>query len=133
MTLPLTSFLRRALTVDALISGATGLLLLGGASMLASLLDVPEALLRYSGLVLLPFALYVGLIARRDNAPRASIVAIIVLNAAWVAASTWLALGSAIRPNALGYAFIVAQAFAVAAFAEFQYVGLRRVDVGRTA
>jgi hypothetical protein len=132
MTLPVTSFLRRALTVDALMTGATGLLLLIGAGMLASLLDVPEPLLRYSGLALIPFALYVGLVARRDRVPRTSIVAIILSNAAWVAASAWLALGSTVRPNALGYAFIVVQAIAVAAFAELQYVGLRRAGVTRT-
>ena len=126
MTLTVTSFLRRALTADAAISGATGLLLLVGAGMVGRLLDVPAALLRYSGIALVPFAIYVGLVARRDVVPRASVVAIIALNIAWVAASAWVALGSAIRPNLLGYVFIVGQGIAVAAFAELQYVGLRR-------
>jgi len=126
MTIAVTSFLRRTLTVDAAISGATGVLLLLSAGMLAQLLDVPEALLRYSGVVLVPFAIYVGLIARRDTVPRASVVAIIALNIAWVAGSVWVALGGAIRPSPLGYAFIIAQAIAVAVFAELQYVGLRK-------
>lgn len=126
MTLAATSFLRRTLTVDAAISGATGGLLLVSAGMLARLLDVPELLLRYSGAVLVPFAIYVGLIARRRTVPRASVVAIIALNIAWVAGSVWVALGGAIRPSPLGYAFIIAQAIAVAVFAELQYVGLRQ-------
>jgi hypothetical protein len=126
MTLAVTSFLRRTLTVDAAISGATGVLLLVSAGMLARLLDVPEALLRYSGVVLVPFAIYVGLIARRRTVPRASVVAIIALNIAWVAGSVWVALGGAVRPSPLGHAFIIAQAIAVAVFAELQYVGLRK-------
>jgi hypothetical protein len=126
MTLAVTSFLRRTLTVDAAISGATGLLLLVSAGMLAQLLDVPESLLRYSGVALVPFAIYVALIARRHTVPRASVVAIIALNIAWVAGSVWVALGGAMRPSPLGYAFIIAQAIAVAVFAELQYVGLRK-------
>lgn len=35
-------FLRRALLADALVSGATGLLLLLGAGLLAGLLELPE-------------------------------------------------------------------------------------------
>jgi hypothetical protein len=126
MTLPATSLLRRALVIDALVSGATGLLLVIAGGWLAALLDVPEALLRYSGIVLLPFAIVVALVARQDAVARPSVVAIIVVNIAWVAASAWLALGDRIQPNALGYAFIVMQAIAVAAFAELQYVALRR-------
>lgn len=46
------SFLQRVLLADALISGATGLVLLLGASFLAGLLELPEALLRSAGLLL---------------------------------------------------------------------------------
>ena len=126
MTLPATSLLRRALVIDALVSGATGLLLVIAGGWLAPLLDVPEPLLRYAGIVLLPFAILVALVARQDAVARARVVAIIVANIAWVAASAWLVLGDRVQPNALGYAFIIVQAIAVAAFAEFQYVALRR-------
>jgi hypothetical protein len=128
MTLLATSLLRRALVIDALMTGATGLLLVIAGGWLAPLLDVPEPLLRYSGIVLLPFAIVVALVARQDAVARAGVVAIIIVNIAWVAASAWLVLGDRIQPNALGYAFIVMQAIAVAAFAEFQFVALRRVS-----
>ena len=131
MTLQPTTFLRRTLAVDALISGATGVLLLVGAGLLSPLLDVPVSLLRYAGVVLVPFALWVGLVARSPNVSRSSVLAIIGLNAAWVIGSAWLALGGAIQPNVLGYAFIVVQAIAVAGLAEFQYVGLRKASVAR--
>src|SRR5688500_19306680 len=133
MTLAISSFLRRALVVDAVISGVTALLLVLAAGMLAPWLEVPEPLLRYAGVVLIPFVIYVALVARRDVVPRASVLAIIGLNFAWVAASLWLLLGGPIHPNAFGYAFIIAQALAVALFAEVQYVGLRRSDLPRVA
>ena len=126
MTLPVSSYLKRALTIDALMTGATALLLLVAAGVLARLLAVPEPLLRYAGIALVPFVVFVAIIARRPVVPRATVLTIIGLNVAWVAASVWLLLGGRIQPNALGYAFIIAQAVAVALFAEIQYVGLRR-------
>ena len=51
----LSSFLRQGLLADAVITGATGLVMLFGADVLASLLALPEALLRSAGLALLPF------------------------------------------------------------------------------
>ena len=128
MTLAVSSFLRRALTIDALMTGATALLCVLAGGTLAQLLAVPEPLLRYAGVALVPFVLYVGFQARREIVSRASVVAIIALNIAWVVASVWLLVGSSIQPNALGYAFIVAQAVAVALFAELQYVGLRKAE-----
>jgi len=133
MTLALSSFLRRALIIDAVVSGATAVLLVFAAGMLARWLEVPESLLRYAGVVLVPFVGYVAFVARRDVVPRASVLAVIGLNFAWVAASLWLLLGGPIEPNAFGYAFIIVQALAVALFAEVQYVGLRRSELQRVA
>ena len=126
MTLPISSYLKRALTIEALMTGATALLLVFAAGVLARLLAVPEPLLRYAGIALVPFVVFVAIIARRPAVPLATVLAVIGLNVAWVAASVWLLLGARIQPNALGYAFIIAQAVAVALFAEVQYVGLRR-------
>jgi hypothetical protein len=126
MTLPTSSYLKRALTIDALMTGATALLLVFAAGVLGRLLAVPEPLLRYAGIALVPFVVFVAIIARRPAVPRGTVLAIIGLNVAWVAASVWLLFGGRIQPNALGYAFIIAQAVAVALFAEIQYVGLRR-------
>ena len=133
MTLTLSSFLRRALIIDAVVTGVTALLLVFAAGMLAPWLEVPESLLRYAGIVLIPFVVYVAVVARHEVVPRVSVLAIIGLNFAWVAASLWLLLGGPVQPNAFGYAFIIAQALAVALFAEVQYVGLRRSDLQRVA
>jgi hypothetical protein len=125
MAFPTSSFLRRALTADAAISGATGAVMIVAADVLARLLDVPATLLRYAGISLIPFVAYVLYLSRRPALTSGSVWLVITLNIAWVIASGVLLLSGEIHPNALGYAFVIAQAIAVAAFAEMQYVGLR--------
>jgi hypothetical protein len=125
MSFTSSSFLRRVLTVDALISGVTGAMMIVAADVLAGLLDVPATLLRYAGIALIPFVAYVFYLSRRASLAPASVWLVIALNVAWVIASGVLLLSGRIHPNAFGYAFVVAQAIAVAAFAELQYVGLR--------
>jgi hypothetical protein len=51
---------------------------------------------------------------------------VIVTNVLWAIDSALLAMSGWVEPNALGYAFIIMQALVVVAFAELQYVGLRR-------
>ena len=128
MSVVVSTLLRRALAIDAVASAATALLSIVAAAPLSRLFEVPEALLRGAGLVLIPFVAFVLWTATRESASRAAVGTIIGLNVAWVAASLWLVLGNAIAPNAFGYAFIVVQAIAVAVFAEFQYVGLKRAE-----
>ena len=82
--------------------------------------------LRYAGILLVPFAIYVGTLARGEMITRSGVGAVIGMNIAWVAASAWLVMGSSIRPSPAGYVFIVSQALAVALLAELQYMELRR-------
>jgi hypothetical protein len=119
-------FLRQALLADALITGATGLLLLLGAGILAGLLELPAALLRYAGLALLPFVAYVLYIATRDRFNRAQVWAVILANILWAAASIGLLLSGWVAPNLPGWVFVIFQALVVAVFAELQYMGMRR-------
>lgn len=123
------AFLRRVLVVDGTISGLTGVLMILGASFLEAALGVPAVLLRYAGLGLIPFVAFVFYLARRDRVSRASVWTVIAANAAWVVASGLLLVSGRIEPTVLGYVFILGQAFAVAAFAEAQYVGLRKWTV----
>jgi len=117
-------FLRRILTVDAVISGTSGVLMLAAATLLERRLALPAPLLRYAGFSLLPFAALVLYLAKRDVLPRGGVRTVIALNAAWVVAS--VALLFTVTPTTLGYAFVIAQAVTVAALAELQYMGLRR-------
>jgi len=127
MTMPRTSpFLRWVLLTDAAVSGASGLLMTFIAGPLASLLNVPEALLFYAGLVLFPYAAFVAYLAHREVVLRSAVWAAIVLNVLWAADCMLLAFGGWLEPSTLGYAFILMQAIVVAVFAELQYAGLRR-------
>src|SRR6202035_5887676 len=94
-------FLRRALAADAIFSGAGAVIFTLGAGELAPLFELPEALLRETGLFLIVYA-------------------------AWTLASIALLFSGAVTPNLLGEAAVVAQAIATGILAELQFIGLRR-------
>ena len=119
-------FLRRAILGDAVFSGASAVLLTLGAGALAPLLELPEALLRETGLFLIAYAMLVGWLGTRQAMPKSLVVIVIAGNAAWTLASIALLFSGAVAPNLAGEAFIAAQAIAVGALAELQFVGLRR-------
>jgi len=119
-------FLRRAILADAIFSGVSAVLLTFGAGELAPWLNLPEALLRETGLFLIAYAALVGWLGTRQSIPKALVVIVIAGNAAWTVASIVLLFSGAVTPNPLGEAFVAIQAVAVGAFAELQYIGLRR-------
>jgi uncharacterized protein YjeT (DUF2065 family) len=118
--------LRRALLADAIFSGIAAVLLTLDATALAPLLELPEALLRETGLFLIAYTALVGWLAARARVPKALVVLVIAGNAAWTIGSIALLFSGAVTPNLLGEAFVVAQAIATGVFAELQYIGLRR-------
>jgi hypothetical protein len=120
------SFLSRALLADAVFSGVAAAGLTLGASLLAPFLNLPEALLRETGLFLIAYTALVGWLAARSSVPKALVLIVIAGNAAWTLGSIALLFSGAVSPNLLGQVFIVAQAIATGVFAELQYVGLRK-------
>lgn len=126
MSITVTPFLRNVLFADALVSGAAGILMMLGAPLLSPLLGLPGELLFWAGLVLVPFVAMLVVLARRVTVSRLLMIDIIVINALWVVASFGLLISGLVAPNALGIAFVVAQALAVAVFAELQFIGIRR-------
>jgi hypothetical protein len=126
MPVSISPFLRNALYLDALVSGAAAILLMGGSSLLSPWLGIPSALMLWAGAVLVPYVALLVLTARRESVTRIVIVDIIAINALWVAASFGLLFSSAVEPTMLGIAFVSAQALMVALFAELQFIGLRR-------
>ena len=118
--------LRRALLADAVFSGISALLLSLGAGALASLLALPEALLRETGLFLIAYAAFVGWLGTRQALPKALVWIVVAGNAAWALASIALLFSGAVTPNLPGEVFVALQAIAVGVFAELQFLGLRR-------
>ncbi len=119
-------FLRRALLADAVFSGIAAVVLTLDASALAPLLDLPEALLRETGLFLIAYTALVGWLGTRQTMPKVLVAIVIAGNIAWTIGSIALLFSGAVTPNLLGEAFVVAQAIATGVFAELQYIGLRR-------
>ena len=119
-------FLRRAIQADAIFSGVSAVLLTFGAGAFAPLLNLPEALLRETGLFLIAYAFLVGWLGTRSTMSRALVTIVIAGNAAWTLASIALLFSTVVAPNLLGQAAIVMQAIVVGALAELQFIGLRR-------
>ena len=126
-------FLRRAIQADAIFSGVSAVLLTLGAAELAPLLNLPQALLRETGLFLVAYAALVGWLGTRITMPKALVIIVIAGNAAWTVASIALLFIDAVMPNLLGQAAIAMQAIVVGALAELQYIGLRRSSGAVTA
>jgi len=126
-------FLRRAILADAIFSGASAVLLSLGAGPLAPLLNLPEPLLRETGLFLIAYAALAGWLGTRQAMPKALVVIVIAGNAAWTVASIALLFSGWVNPNLLGESLVAMQAMAVGAFAELQYIGLRKSGGAVTA
>ena len=118
--------LRRAILADAIFSGASAVLLALGAGELAPLLNLPEALLRETGLFLIAYTALVGWLGTRPSMPKPLVAIVIAGNAAWTVASIALLFSGAVMPNLLGELFVAVQAIIVGALAELQFIGLRR-------
>ncbi|MBB6466868.1 hypothetical protein [Aminobacter carboxidus] len=126
MSIAVTPFVRNVLNADALISGAAGILMMLGAPLLSPLLELPAELLFWAGLALVPFVAMLVVIARRPSVSKLMMIDIIAINVVWVIGSFGLLLSGVVAPNALGIAFVAAQALAVAVFAELQFIAIRR-------
>ena len=127
------TFLRRALLADAVFSGVAALGFSFGAGTFASLFNLPEGLLRETGLFLIAYTALVGWLGTRSTVAKALVLLVIVGNAAWTLGSIALLFSGAVSPNLLGQVFIVAQAIATGVFAELQYIGLRKSGETATA
>ena len=119
-------FLRRALLADSIFSGAGAVIFSLGAGGLAPLLNLPEGLLRETGLFLIAYTALVGWMSTRQSLPRALVAIVVAGNAVWTLASIALLFSGAVTPNLLGEVTVAAQAIATGIFAELQYIGLRR-------
>jgi hypothetical protein len=120
--------LRRALLADAVFSGVSAVAMLLDAGPLASFLNLPEALLRETGLFLVAYTALVGWLATRTAVPKPLVLLVVVGNAAWTLASITLLFSAAVSPNLFGIIVVVAQAIATGVFAELQYMGMRRSE-----
>jgi hypothetical protein len=121
--------LRNVLLLDAATCLLTGAMLTFGARVLAQLTAIPTTLLLYAGVSLIPIAAFMAVTAMRAVLLPLGVWIVIVGNALWVAASVGLMIGPWIAPNAWGYAFIAAQAAAVAVLTKLELDGTKDMVV----
>ena len=121
------SLLPRALQLDAAASGAMGVAFAAASGPLAALTALPQPLLLYVGVFCIGYALFLLALARAQRPAPALVWLVVVGNAGWAAASLILLFSGLVAPNAIGVAVVVAQAAAVALFAELQFMGQRRM------
>ncbi|MDL5158211.1 hypothetical protein [Actinomycetospora termitidis] len=113
--------LRRVLLLDAAASGALGVLGAAGSSALDDLLGLPAALLLGVGVFLVVYALGLVVLSRLATVPRGLTWVVVLGDGAWVLASVALVVGIWSDLTVLGAVVVLAQAAAVAVFAELQY------------
>ena len=118
--------LKFALLVDAVVSGAMGGLQLGAATALATVLELPHALLLGTGEFFVVYALLLVGMAGRPRLWSALVMLVVVGNAMWALGCVALVSTGALLPNALGTGFVLLQATAVLVFAALEWRGLRR-------
>ena len=114
------------LVLDAVLSAVTGMAMLVAADLVEPLLNVPAAVMRSAGVLLLPFAGMVYFFSRPAQLTRSRVFVVIALNLAWVAASVLVLVIGWIQPTTVGVVFVLFQAVVVVALAELQFAGLRR-------
>lgn len=122
----LNSFVRRTLAVDAVTCTAAGALMAFAAGPLAPLTGLPQPLLLWAGVALFPVAAVMAFLSRRQTAPAALVWLVILGNAGWVGGS--LAVLFLTEPTALGVAFVLAQAAAVAVLTVLEWRGATTAD-----
>ncbi|MFH1339608.1 MAG: hypothetical protein ABIL01_00125 [Pseudomonadota bacterium] len=127
------TFLRRALLADAVVTAAVALLQTFGARVLAPMLNLPHPLVIETGLFLIAYTALVGWLGTRQSMSRALVAIVIAGNAAWALGSIALMFSGWVSPNSLGYAFIAVHAISTGVFAELQYIGLRKSSGAVTA
>ncbi len=118
--------LRLAMKLDAVATGAVGALALVASPALDGLLGAPLALLVPVGLFLIAYAAAIWAAGSRPAISRRAAGAAVAINLSWVIASVALVAAGPFPLTALGIAFVLAQAAAVALFADLQFLGLRQ-------
>ena len=118
--------LRLVLKLDAVASGALGALSLAVGPALDDLLGTPLTLLVPVGTFLVVWAAALWIVASRSRISRTAVWAVIGLNLLYAADAIVVAVTGWFPLSALGTAFVLAQAAAVALFAAAQLYALRK-------
>jgi hypothetical protein len=125
--------LRRALLLDAAVTGGSGLLAVVAAGLLAPLMGLASPLiLVVLGVVFVGYAWRIYRFATARPIPRSGAIAAVILNTLWVLGSASLLVTGWVPLTLAGRWIVVVVADIVGLFAILQFLGLRQADRGRT-
>jgi hypothetical protein len=122
--------LRLALTADAAACGAMGVALALPAAALDDVLGIPAGWLVALGVALVGCAAGLGWLATRPVIDAGAGRFVIVGNLVWVAASVVAVVAGFWPLTVAGTVVVIAQAVAVLALVDLEYLGLRRCMAG---
>lgn len=120
------TFLRRVLLADAILSVPSGAAMALGGGLLAPWLGLPAWLLVPGGVALVAYAALLFWMAGRPSVPRSVLWLFIGFNLVWAIDCVAIAAGVWFAPTPLGLAFLGVHVLAGLVFAELQFMGLRR-------
>ena len=125
--------LSKILLLDAFTCAAMAVLLLLFGNATAAMTHIPKVLLFYAAIILIPCALFMLVVALKASEFKPAVWFIVVGNVAWFVASVLMLISGLISPNALGFAFVLIQAAAVAGLTICEFLALRNNKVAATA
>jgi hypothetical protein len=118
--------IRRLLLLDAGTCLAMGAALIFANAPVAELTGFSPALLLGAGLVLLPCAAFMLVLASRVSPPTGGVRLVVACNVLWALASVLLPLWPEVNPNTAGLLGLWAQAAGVAVLAALEHFALGR-------
>lgn len=128
MTLRQSRFsIQSILILDAVTCAAMAALLLLAPGLVAGLTQIAPSVLFWAGLILVPVAAFMAIIARSLTPPAWAVQVIVAGNVLWVLASVLLPISNWMTPNALGWTFLLVQAGIVIVFAWLEWAAARPI------
>ena len=119
-------FLRLVLKLDAVATGAVGLLSVAAGQLIDDPLGIPLALLVPVGLFLVAYAVAIWIVATRRRVSRPAVWAAVAINLMYVVDCVVVVAVGWFPLTSLGVAFVLLQAAAVTLFAAAQFYVLRK-------
>ncbi len=118
--------LKNVLLLDAVLTGANGLVYVAGATVLDSLLGPPPAVIVGLGIFMLAYAAAAALLGTRRPVSRLAVGLIADGNIVWALASVLVLVFGWLGLTTAGTVWTLMQAALVAGFAALQMIALRR-------
>lgn len=118
--------LQTILKFDSATCALMGALLVSASGLVAGVTAIPANLLFWAGLLLLPVAAFMAVLAGTVLVPSLGTYLVIGGNLLWIVASLALPVAGVISPNVFGWILVLGQAVVVAGFVWAEWTAAQR-------